>query len=361
MRFKRDSGLFALALPDYIHDELASSPSASPSISMIDDIPVPIRHKQPRFFDEVRILMRRKNLAYATEQTYLYWIRFFIRFHKCRHPRDMGPVEVDEFLSWLAVERNVAPATQAIALNALAFLYHKFLEVELGQLDFRRPAVKRRIPQVLTHSEAMMVISELTPPVQLMVQLFYGSGLRSIECCRLRVKDVDFGMRELLVRDGKGRRDRRTLLPVSLVPPLHKQIQRVDKLHAYDIASGAGEVYLPFALARKYPGAATRIGWQFLFPASKTAIDPAAKKMRRHHVHKSWITKCLKKAVDKTDIVKRVTCHTFRHSFATRLLERGYDLRTIQELLGHSDLATTEIYTHVLNKGGRGVISPLDD
>lgn len=328
---------------------------------MIDDIPVPIRLKQPRFLDEVRVLMRRKNLAYTTERTYLYWIRFFIRFHKRRHPRDMGAVEVDEFLSWLAVERRVAPATQAIALNALVFLYHKFLKIDLGQLEFTRPAVKQRIPQVLTHAEALRVISELAPPIKLMVQLFYGSGLRSIECCRLRVKDVDFGMCELLVHDGKGRRARRTVLPQSLVPPLRKQIQRVDKLHAYDTANGAGEVYLPFALARKYPGAATQVGWQFLFPASKTAMDPAANKKRRHHVHKSWITKCLKRAVDKTDIAKQVTCHTFRHSFATRLLERGYDLRTIQELLGHSDVSTTEIYTHVLNKGGRGVISPLDD
>lgn len=329
--------------------------------SMIDDIPVPLRIQRPKLVDELRRSMRRKNLAYTTEQTYLYWIRFFIRFHKLRHPREMGATEVDEFLSWLAVERRVAPATQAVALNALVFLYHKFLGVELGQLDFTRPAVKRRIPQVLTHREALLVIAEVKRPVQLMIQLLYGSGLRLLECCRLRVKDVDFGMGELLVRDGKGRRDRRTILPDSLVGPLTRQISQVEKLHAYDLACGTGEVYLPFALARKYPRAGTQIGWQFLFPARSLAMDPAAMKRRRHHVHKSWVNKRLKQAIDRSAIVKPITTHTFRHSFATRLLERGYDLRTIQELLGHSDLATTEIYTHVLNKGGRGVISPLDD
>ena len=328
---------------------------------MMDDIPIPLRIRRPRFLDEVRLAMRRRNLAYATEKTYLYWIRLFIRFHEFRHPRQMGAAEVDKFLSWLAVERHIAPATQAIALNALVFLYQKFLGVDLGQLTFTRPAAKRRIPQVLTHREALLVISELKPPVKLMVQLLYGSGLRSIECCRLRVKDMDFGMSEVLVRDGKGRRDRRTILPESLAPALREQIQRVVKLHAYDLSCGAGEVYLPFALARKYPGAATQIGWQFLFPASRTAVDPAAQMTRRHHVHKSRINKGLKQAVMRCGIVKPVTSHTFRHSFATRLLERGYDLRTIQELLGHSDVATTEIYTHVLNKGGRGVISPLDD
>lgn len=327
---------------------------------MIDDIPVPIRQHEPRLVDELRILMRRNNLAYATERTYLYWIRQFIHFHNCQHPRDMGAVQVDEFLSWLAVTKRVAPTTQAIALNAIVFLYRRYLEIDLGRLDFTRPALKRRIPQVLSHPEALRVIAELTSPAKLMVQLLYGAGLRSIECCRLRVKDVDFGMCELLVRDGKGRRDRRTLLPESLVVPLRTQIQKVERLHSYDLANGAGEVYLPFALSRKYPGAATRTGWQFLFPASKTAIDPEANRKRRHHIHKTWVSKCLKRAVDRSGIVKPVTCHTFRHSFATRLLERGYDLRTIQELLGHSDIATTEIYTHVLNKGGRGVVSPLD-
>jgi integron integrase len=328
---------------------------------MIDDIPVPLRVTQPKFLDQVRLAMRRRNLAYTTEKTYLYWIRLYIRFHKLRHPQEMGATEVDGFLSWLAVERRVSPRTQAVALNAPAFLYHKFFGIDLGQLVFNRPAPKRRIPQVLTHPEAMLVIAELKPPVKLMIQLLYGSGLRLLECCRLRVKDVDFGMGELLIRDGKGQRDRRTILPDTLVSSLHGQINRITKLHAYDLTCGAGEVWLPFALAKKYPGAATQLGWQFLFPARNTAIDPAAMKRRRHHVHKSWVSKCLKQGLVKSGIVKPVTTHTFRHSFATRLLERGYDLRTIQELLGHSDVSTTEIYTHVLNKGGRGVISPLDN
>jgi len=213
----------------------------------------------------------------------------------------------------------------------------------------------------LTHQEALLVISEIKSPVKLMIQLLYGSGLRSIVCCRLRAKDVNFGMSEVLVRDGKGRRDRRTILLETLIPTLREQIQHVVKLHAYDLSCGVGEVYLPFALGRKYPGAVTQTGWQFLFPASRIAVDPAAQIMRRHHIHKSRINKSVKQAVVKPAIVKQITSHTFRHSFATRLLERGYDLRTIQELLGHSDISTTEIYTHVLNKGGRGVISLLDD
>ena len=299
-------------------------------------------------------------MAYSTERTYIYWIQSFLRYHKQRDPRDMNAPEIDEFLSWLAVDRRVSPRTQGVALNAMVFLYKKFLGIELGPLHFARPRDRRRVPQVLTHQEAMHIITTLRPPFDLMIQLLYGSGLRLIECCRLRVKDVDFGMGELVVRDGKGGRDRRTVLPSTLLAPLRRQIKRVVKLHAYDMACGAGEVYLPYALARKYPNAATALGWQFLFPARDTAIDPTTRKKRRHHIHKSWVAKHLRQGVLQTGITKPVTSHTFRHSFATRLLERGYDLRTIQELLGHSDLSTTQIYTHVLNKGGRGVISPLD-
>ena len=206
----------------------------------------------------------------------------------------------------------------------------------------------------------MLILSQLRYPVRLMAELMYGSGLRQMECCRLRVKDIDFGMHELVVREGKGLKDRRTVLPESLLPELRRQIERVRKLLAYDVACGVDPVYLPHALSRKYPRAGRELGWQFLFPARTTGIDPNGNKRRRHHMHPSWVRKQVRAAVGAARIVKPVTCHTFRHSFATRLLENSYDLRTIQELLGHADLATTEIYTHVLNKGGRGVVSPLD-
>ena len=326
----------------------------------MDDIPVPLNRSRPRLLDEVRASMRQRNLAYSTEKTYLGWIRSYIRFHKLRHPKDLGADDVDAYLSWLAVVRRVSPRTQSVALNALVFLYHRFFNVELGDLKFSRPAPKRQVPQVLSHDEAMLIISQLCYPYSLMVKLMYGAGLRLMECCRLRIKDVDFGMHEILVRDGKGGKDRRTVLPVSLTNDLQCQIAQVRKLHAYDLSRGLGEVYLPFALSRKYPHAATEPAWQFLFPATTTGIDPVSRQERRHHVHQSSIAKHLKRALKSSGLPKRVTSHTFRHSFATRLLEKGYDLRTIQELLGHSDLATTEIYTHVLNKNRRGVVSPVD-
>lgn len=326
----------------------------------MDDIPVPIERRAPRLLDEVRRLMRERHMAYSTEKTYVHWIRSYIRFHRNRHPRELGAADVDRYLSWLAVTRRVSPGTQAIALNALVFLYQKCLEIELGKLDFERPKPRRRIPQVLTHGEATTIIARLSSPASLIIRLIYGSGCRVMECCRLRVKDIDFGMREILVRDGKGNKDRRTLLPQSLFHELEEQVSRVKKLHAYDCSCGAGNVYMPYALARKFPNAGRSEGWQFLFPASATAFDRVSGEMRRHHLHVSAVRKHLRRAVRELHVTKHVTTHTFRHSFATRLLEKGYDLRTIQELLGHADVSTTEIYTHVLNKGGRGVISPID-
>jgi integron integrase len=326
----------------------------------MDDVPAPVRIPRVGFIKQLRACMRERNLAYSTEKTYVQWIKSFIRFHHLRHPAEMGAAEVDAYLSWLAVRRRVAPGTQAIALNALVFLYGKFLEQPLGELRYERPRPKRRIPQVLTHGEALRVIAELTPPFSLMAKLMYGSGLRLMETCRLRVKDVDFGMQELLVRSGKGNKDRRTVLPASLEQELRGQIAEVRRLHAYDIARGYGEVHMPMALERKYPNAARAPGWQFLFPARGVAPDPADGVVRRHHVHSSWMQRQMKRAAQASGLAKPATCHTLRHSFATRLLERGYDIRTIQELLGHADVATTEIYTHVLNRGGRGVLSPLD-
>lgn len=319
----------------------------------------PIAAKPTKFLDQLRLLMRQQQLAYPTENTYLHWIRMFIRFHNKRHPKDMGAAEVDEFLSWLAAHRRVAPATQSIALNALIYMYRHQLGNDLGKLNFRRARPKRRIPQVLTHDEAMALIDRIHHPVRLIIQTMYGSGLRQAECLNLRVKDIDFGMHEIIVRQGKGGKDRRTLLPASITDELGLQVERVSQLHQVDRAQGYGDVYIPPALARKLPHACRETGWQFLFPSKNIAVDPSTGVLRRHHLHTSCIRKAIKKAAKEIALHKRVTSHTFRHSFATRLLERGYDLRTIQELLGHADITTTEIYTHVLNRGGRGVQGPL--
>ena len=327
----------------------------------MDDIPSKIQKQPVKLLDQLRARMREQGLAYTTEKTYIHWIKSFIRFHRMRHPQEMGATEVDAFLSYLALHQNIAPATQAIVLNALIFLYQRFYSKDLGELNFRRARPKKRIPEVLSHKEAMNIISRIKPPMQYMFQLMYGSGLRQAECCSLRIKDIDFSMNEVIVRSGKGNRDRRTILPEILHGPLQDQIRKVKHLHAADLAAGYGEVYLPNALGRKFPNAAKETAWQFLFPARAPGRDPVSGIIRRHHIHPTWVRKNLTAAVRITGIHKRVTCHTFRHSFATRLLEKGYDLRTIQELLGHTDISTTEIYLHVLNKGGRGVVSPIDD
>jgi integron integrase len=327
---------------------------------MIDDIPVPIRRTNPRFIDHLRACMRNRKLSYSTEKTYVYWAKTFIRTNQMRNPKDLGTKEVDIFLTWLAVERQVSPGTQAIALNALVFLFHKFLGRDLGQLAYTRSKPKRRLPQVLSHREAMKIINLMSGQTKLMVQILYGAGLRQAECCSLRIKDVDVSMNELIVRSGKGNKDRRTLLPQVLLPNLRTQINRVKLLHEKDLANGFGEVYLPGALGRKYPGRAREFSWQYLFPSKRIGVDPRTSQTRRHHIHPTTVQKALRRALQESKIFKPVTCHTFRHSFATQLLKKGYDLRTIQELLGHSDITTTEIYTHVLNKGGHGVISPID-
>ncbi len=337
-----------------------SRQSNKPLSDSMDDIPSSLRHNKSPFMSDLREAMRQRNLAYTTEKTYVYWIKGFIRFSRYTHPTELGPADVDRFLSWLGRNRSVAPGTQAIALNALVFLFEKFLGRELGQLDFQRARPKRRIPQVLTHDESEAIISKLRGKPKLMILIMYGAGLRQAECCSLRVKDIDFGMREIIIRGGKGNKDRRSLLPGSIEPALRRQIERVSKTHVADTAHGFGEVYMPNALAKKYPSASRSLAWQYLFPSSKIAADPRTGELRRHHIHPSTIRKALRTAVIASAINKQITCHTFRHSFATRLLEAGYDLRTIQELLGHADIGTTEIYTHVLNKGGRGVVSPID-
>ena len=327
----------------------------------MDDIPVEIKNSQSSFMASLRTFMRLKNLAYSTEKTYISWIKRYLRFHSYTHPEKLGPAQVDAWLSWLATERKVSPHTQAIALNAVVFLYHKFLEIELGDLAFKRPKYRKKIPIVFTHQEASTVINAIEDPMhRLMANLMYGTGIRLMECCNLRVKDIDFGMQEIQIMSGKGDKSRRTLLPKSLTPLLSRQIDKVQLLHQDDLEQDCGEVYMPHALSVKYPSAAKSYAWAFLFPASRVGPEPATGVLRRHHIHPSAVQKQIRYAIRKSNITKMASSHTFRHSFATRLLEAGYDLRTIQELLGHTDIATTEIYTHVLNKGGRGVVSPLD-
>jgi integron integrase len=301
----------------------------------------------PRLLDQVRQAIRVRHYSIRTEESYTRWIRYFIRFHKLRHPRDMGGEEINQFLTFLAVQRNVSPATQNQALNAIMFLYKSVLEIDLGTFDkFTRAKYKKRLPVVLTHDEATHVLSQLSKVPWLMASLLYGCGLRLMECVRLRVKDVDFDHRSLIVRHGKGGKDRITVLPVKLIEPIKAQIASVKNLHEYDLSEGYGDVYLPYALARKYPNAGKMFAWQYIFPASKRSRDPRSNMMRRHHLDESVLQKAVRSAVSKSGINKPATCHTLRHSFATRLLERGADIRTVQELLGHSHVNTTEIVAY---------------
>jgi integron integrase len=316
---------------------------------------------KPKLLDEMRRILRLKHYSLRTETTYCEWVKRFVIFHGKRHPRDLGPVEVAAFLTHLAADLHVAASTQNQALAALLFLYGQVLGVELPWMDdierAKRPA---RLPVVLTQAEARAVLAQLAGSYRLMGDLLYGAGLRLLECLRLRVKDVDFGYLQITVRDGKGAKDRVTVLPVSLVPALQSHLEKVKALHARDLAEGFGRVMLPDALAVKYPNAATEWGWQWVFPAAGRSVDPRTGAEGRHHVGEKNLQNAVKVAARKAGVAKLVTPHVFRHSFATHLLEHGYDIRTVQELLGHKDVATTQIYTHVLNKPGLGVRSPLD-
>lgn len=315
----------------------------------------------PRLLDQVREAIRTRHYSIRTEEAYLQWIRRFIFFHGKRHPAEMGAPELEAFLTHLAVERNVAASTQNQALSAILFLYRDVLHVQLPWLDgVTRAKRPKRLPVVLTPDEVARVLSQLEGTPALMARLLYGSGLRLMECLRLRVKDVDFERREILVREAKGNKDRVTMLSLSLVQPLQKHLQRAWDLHQEDLAQGLGAVELPHALAVKKPNAAREWGWQYVFPSKKLSIDPRTGSRGRHHVDEKVLQRAIKVALARAGIVKPATTHTLRHSFATHLLERGYDIRTVQELLGHADVATTQIYTHVLNRGGLGVRSPLD-
>lgn len=316
---------------------------------------------RPKLLDEVRTVARLRHLSYRTEESYVSVIRRFILFHGKRHPAEMGAEEIRAFLAHMALEEHVAASTQNVAFAALLFLYREVLGVELPDIgEVERARGPQKIPVVFTRDEARQVLAQLSGHHALMARLLYGSGLRLMECMRLRVKDLDFGYGEVTVVDGKGAKDRRTILPGSLVDPLRQQLVAVRATHEADRAAGFGAVYLPYALVRKYPGAEREWGWQYVFPAARRARDPRDGVERRHHADESGLQRAVKAAVRAAGVVKRASCHTFRHSFATHLLEDGYDIRTVQELLGHADVKTTMIYTHVLNRGGRGVRSPLD-
>ncbi|HKZ55354.1 MAG TPA: integron integrase [Anaerolineales bacterium] len=313
-----------------------------------------------KLLELTRETLQTQHYSIRTERAYLNWVKRFILFHNKRHPKEMGSAEVETFVTHLAVHRNVAASTQNQALSALLFLYREVLRQEIGAVDAVRARKPKRLPTVLTRSETLRVISAMSGVHQLIAKLLYGSGLRILECLRLRVKDVDFEQHLIVVRDGKGDRDRITMLPEALLTPLQDQLARVRHLHAQDLAAGYGAVYLPYALEAKYPNANREWAWQYLFPAKSLSTDPRSGVTRRHHIDASTPQKAVRAAARMAGIVKPVTCHTFRHSFATHLLEAGYDIRTVQELLGHKDVKTTMIYTHVLNRGPLAVRSPLD-
>ncbi|TWC38691.1 integron integrase [Pseudomonas sp. SJZ079] len=316
---------------------------------------------KPKLLDQLREQIRVRHYSIRTEAVYLKWVRQFIRFHGLRHPAEMGAAEVERFLSDLAVRRNVSASTQNQALAALLFLYKQVLHIELPWLDaVVRAKQPERLPLVLGREETQLLLAQFSGEVALITGLLYGSGMRLMEAVRLRVKDVDFARREIVIRDGKGMKDRVTLLPESLRPALLAHLAWVKALHERDLNEGFGEVYLPFALARKYPSAPCEWGWQYVFPAGRLSNDPRSKVRRRHHFDEKRVQRAFKPALGAAGIVKPATPHTLRHCFATHLLESGQDIRTVQELLGHADVKTTMIYTHVLNRGGLGVLSPLD-
>jgi len=318
--------------------------------------------KQKKLLDLYREQIRLKQYSHRTEDTYVKWVRGYILYHNKRHPKDMGIVEIKQFLTHLVVERNASASTQNQAISAILLLYRSVLQIELksAELNFVRPKKGKRVPTVLSKEEARAVIANLQGSYKLMVQIMYGSGLRLMECLRLRVKDIDFENRRILVYDGKGGDDRQTPLPASIVPAFQEHLIRVKALHQQDLQNGYGSAPMPYALGEKYPNAHKEWIWQFIFPASTIALDPLSGIVRRHHIHETALQRAIRDAATLAKIPKRVTPHAFRHSFATHLLQAGYDIRTVQELLGHKDVKTTMIYTHVLDGGALSIKSPLD-
>ena len=318
--------------------------------------------KSVRLMDQVREVLRFHHYAYNTEKSYVSWILQYIRFHNKRHPKDMGKNEIESFLSFLAIKRNVSASTQNQALNAIVFLYKQVLNIDFD-LDIRASRARKstRLPVVLSRDEVAQVMKQITGTPKLLTQLMYGSGMRSMEVIRLRIQDIDFSQKQIIVRAGKGNKDRATFLPINLHDSLKVQIERVGKLHLTDLDNGFGEVFLPDALARKYKNAAKSFGWQYLFPSNTISKDPRSGKRMRHHYHKTALRKAISSAVRDLKIDKRVTPHVFRHSFATHMLEDGANIRMVQTLLGHRDVKTTEIYTHVMSTQFDTIQSPLDN
>ena len=320
-----------------------------------------VSQDSPKLLDRMRAEIRLRHYSIRTEEVYVDWARRFILFYNKRHPKELGAVEVRDFLSHLATERNVSASTQNQAKSALLFLYREVLHIELPWLDEVIAAkAAKRLPVVLTSTEIRRLLNAMSGTMGLVASLLYGTGMRLLEGLRLRVKDIEFERREIIVREGKGNKDRVTVLPENLILPLQAHLQKVKALHERDLGAGFGEVYLPDALARKYPNAGRAWGWQYVFPSTVRSTDPRSGIERRHHLYEASVQRAVREAAKLAVIHKLVTPHVLRHSFATHLLQAGYDIRTVQELLGHSDVSTTMIYTHVLNKGGRGVVSPLD-
>ncbi|MFL1484027.1 integron integrase [Marinobacter sp. LN3S78] len=324
------------------------------------DVPPPVSSQSPRFLDRLRTFIRARGLAYRTEKTYCAWVRRFIRFNQYQSHDQIDAQHIQAFLSNLAVDQHCSINTQKTALNALVFLFREFLEQEIPDLNFRKAAVRRKLPTVLSSSEVARVLVHLYGSHRLMVQMMYGCGLRVMEVVRLRVKDIDIENQALWVQETKGGKARRTLLPERLQNTLTEQIRWVTELHRCDLQAGYGSVYLPNALDRKYPNAPFELGWQYLFPARHYSTDPRNGMERRHHINERQLQRSVKQASQKAGINKRVSCHTFRHSFATELLRQGTDLRAIQEILGHTSIETTQIYTHVVGLHERGMVSPID-
>ena len=338
------------------HDDESTPPRSADDAGADYDIPTP-----PRLLDQMRGRLRVKHYSIRTEEAYVDWARRYILFHHKVHPSKLGVAEVEAFLTHLAVDRKVSASTQAQAKSALLFLYREVLHIELPWLDQVVSAkTPQRLPVVLTEDEVRRLLAGMRGTPRLIANLLYGSGLRLLEALRLRVKDLDFERREILIRDGKGGKDRVTMLPAHVVHDLKIHLIHVRQLHAEDTAAGNGRVYLPHALAAKYPNASSQWMWQYVFPSHRISRDPRSEEQRRHHADEKAVQRWMRQALHSTGIDKPATPHTLRHSFATHLLQSGYDIRTVQELLGHKDMSTTMIYTHVLNRGGRGVVSPLD-
>jgi len=328
-------------------------------MSQIRQIPAIV--KQPKLLDQVRSAIRTKHYSYRTEKSYIHWIRRFILHHNKRHPNEMGEEENTQFINQLATREKASASTQNLALCAIIFLYKNIIKQEIGDLQILWAKKPKRLPVVFTRSEVKRVLDQFRGTNWLMANLLYGAGLRLTECLQLRVGDIDFEYKQITVRNAKGEKDRVTMLPEKIIEPLKKHLKNVKLLHEKDVKNGYDSVYLPYALERKYPNAGRELCWKFIFPATKISTDPKTGIHRRHHIYENVLQKAVKVAIRKAGITKHASCHTFRHSFATHLLERGQDIRTIQEWLGHKNIETTQIYTHVLNKGVLGVKSPADD